>query len=78
MSEEQFRSSLDRGFFLEWAEVHGKLYGTPIAAIRQCLDSGHSPVLDVDVQGGKSVKDAANVNERLISVDISKGIMFSL
>ena len=47
---------MEKGFFLEWAEVHHNLYGTPRAAIEDNLTGGHSPVLDVDVQGGRSVK----------------------
>jgi guanylate kinase len=55
-SEEHFRSSVDQGFFLEWAEVHGNLYGTPLDPIVEHLENGRCPVLDVDVQGGRSVK----------------------
>jgi len=56
--EDQFREAVDAGFFLEWAEVHGNLYGTPQGPIEKHLEVGKSPVLDVDVQGGRSVKQA--------------------
>ncbi len=55
-SSEQFRSAVEKEFFLEWAEVHHNLYGTPMATIEDNLAEGRSPVLDVDVQGGRSVK----------------------
>ena len=55
-SEPQFRSAIDRGHFLEWALVHGHLYGTPRASLEEELKQGRYPLLDVDVQGGRSVK----------------------
>ena len=55
-SESDFRSAVDRGHFLEWAAVHGHLYGTPRAALERELNQERYPLLDVDVQGGRSVK----------------------
>jgi guanylate kinase len=43
---------------LEWAEVHGKLYGTPAAFVDDNVRAGRIVVLDVDVQGGASVRQA--------------------
>jgi guanylate kinase len=53
---DRFREAVDKGYFLEWAEVHGELYGTPREAVEAELARGRSPLLDVDVQGGRSVK----------------------
>ena len=55
-SKERFRSGIDSNYFLEWAEVHGLLYGTPRTPIGSFLKQGRCPILDVDVQGGRSVK----------------------
>jgi guanylate kinase len=55
-SEAEFRAAIDRGYFLEWALVHGHLYGTPRASLQVELERGGYPLLDVDVQGGRSVK----------------------
>jgi guanylate kinase len=55
-SRSRFREAVEGGFFLEWAEVHGELYGTPREAVERELAGGRSPLLDVDVQGGRSVK----------------------
>lgn len=55
-SESQFREAAERGHFLEWALVHGNLYGTPRAVLEQDMARGRYPLLDVDVQGGRSVK----------------------
>jgi guanylate kinase len=55
-SGERFQKGIAEGHFLEYAEVHGHLYGTPRAPIEEHLRQGRSPVMNVDVQGGHSVK----------------------
>jgi guanylate kinase len=55
-SEARFQKGITEGHFLEFAEVHGHLYGTPRAPIEAHLRAGRSPVMNVDVQGGHSVK----------------------
>lgn len=41
--------------FIEWAEVHGNLYGTSYAAIESLLQQGMDVLLDVDVQGKRNI-----------------------
>lgn len=41
----------DRGDLLEWAEVHGNLYGTPRKPVLDTLAAGRDMVFDVDWQG---------------------------
>ena len=55
VSREQFEASRDRGEFLEWAEVHGNLYGTPVAPVVEALQGGENVVLEIDVQGAMQV-----------------------
>ena len=55
-AEDRFRQGVQDGMFLEWAEVHGHRYGTPRPPIEEHLQAGRSPLLNVDVQGGRSVK----------------------
>jgi len=43
--------------FLEWAEVHGNLYGTSRAAIEAQQAQGIDVFLDIDVQGAKQLRD---------------------
>ncbi|REJ82210.1 MAG: guanylate kinase [Acidobacteria bacterium] len=50
-----FEASIERGEFLEWAEVHGNLYGTSLREVRPRLESGQDVLLDIDVQGGERV-----------------------
>jgi guanylate kinase len=56
VSREEFDRRRAAGWFLEWAEVHGHLYGTPQRFVDEAIAKGHVVVLDVDVQGGASVR----------------------
>ena len=56
LDEAGFRKGVSDGEFLEWAEVYGHLYGTPRAPVKEHIAAGRTPVLNVDVQGGRSVK----------------------
>ena len=53
-----FERLRDAGSFLEWAEVHGQLYGTQIAATRAVLERGIDLLLDIDVEGARQVRRA--------------------
>jgi guanylate kinase len=57
-SEEEFRRKLAAGEFVEHADVHGRLYGTPKAPLDAWIADGKAVVLDVDVQGGASLRKA--------------------
>lgn len=62
VDEPTFRHMVAQGEMAEWAEVHGKLYGTPRANLDQAAADGIHAVLDIDVQGAaqiaESVEDA--------------------
>ena len=45
-----------RGEFLEFAEVHGNLYGTSRAEVEGRLERGCDVFLDIDVQGARQVR----------------------
>jgi len=51
-----FRREIERGAFIEWAEVHGNLYGTPRAPMERALAAGRVFLLEIDVQGGAQLK----------------------
>lgn len=55
VSRGDFEAARDRGEFLEWAEVHGNLYGTPIKPVIATLESGDCVILEIDVQGAMQV-----------------------
>ena len=58
VSPEEFAARRDAGGLLEWAEVHGNLYGTEAEQVDRQLAGGMSILLEIDVQGGRSVKTA--------------------
>src|SRR4051812_16002604 len=51
VSHEQFEKLVAERFFVEWARVHGQLYGTPEHQIHDIWARGHVAIMDVDVQG---------------------------
>ena len=55
-SEEEFRRMIDAGELLEWAVVHGNLYGTPRRNLDGAAGRGHHLLLDIDVQGSRLVR----------------------
>jgi guanylate kinase len=57
VSREEFERRRESGEFLEWAEVHGNLYGTPAAFVQRKLGEGTNVILEIDVQGGMLVRD---------------------
>jgi guanylate kinase len=57
LSRPLFGNIRDRGGMLEWAEVHGHLYGTPLEPIRAALESGTCIILVIDVQGAMQVRE---------------------
>jgi len=46
--------------FLEWAEVHGNLYGTGRDEVEQQLRAGNDVILDIDVQGAMQVRETSS------------------
>lgn len=54
VTEERFQALIADNFFVEWANVHGRLYGTPKDQIDRILKTpGDAVIMDVDVQGAK-------------------------
>jgi len=56
VSEEEFRAMIDRGDFVEWAQVHGNLYGTSKRKLEDLLEAGYDMLLDIDTQGARQFK----------------------
>jgi len=52
----EFEGLRDTGGLLEWAEVHGNLYGTGHAEIAKASAAGVDILLDLDVQGAAQVR----------------------
>jgi guanylate kinase len=56
VDREEFERRRAAGLFLESAEVHDHLYATPARFVDDGVRAGRIVVLDVDVQGGASVR----------------------
>ncbi len=56
MYPEEFEDTISKGGFLEWAPIYGYKYGTPAAGVMHSLEQGKNVILEIDVQGGISVK----------------------
>ena len=56
VDEATFRRMVAAGDFVEWAEVHGNLYGTSRGAIEDRITGGHDVVLEIDWQGAMQIK----------------------
>jgi guanylate kinase len=55
LSPEAFAARVAAGDFAEWAEVHGRRYGTLRSTVEDALRSGAVAVFDIDVQGGAQI-----------------------
>lgn len=56
VTREEFSQMIERDEFLEWANVHGNLYGTSRDQVTRDVCSGRDIVLEVDVQGAASIR----------------------
>lgn len=56
VSRDEFRHHVERGDFIEWAEVHGNLYGTSRRWLEQRMADGTDVLLEIDWQGAAQVK----------------------
>lgn len=65
--EDEFRRMIDAGELAEWAEVHGRYYGTPLRNLREAREQGRFLLLDIDIQGADQVR-AAVPEARLVFV----------
>jgi len=57
ITEKEFRKMVQNNEFLEWANVHGYLYGTPRRFIDEAFSNNKSVLLDIDVQGAMRVME---------------------
>ena len=55
VTRREFERLISEGAFLEWAEVHGELYGTARAEYDRAVKEGVDLLLDIDVKGAGQV-----------------------
>lgn len=56
ISPEEFRSHIEAGDFLEYAEVHGRFYGTLKSQVLASLLRGVDVLVDIDTTGAASIR----------------------
>jgi len=66
-SEQEFDALVAANGFVEWANVHGRRYGTSRRAIEERVAQGADVVLEIDYQGALQIKQAF-VNAVLIFI----------
>jgi len=57
LAREEFEKMIEEGGFLEWAEVYGNYYGTPLKKIQERLAEGQDILLEIDTQGALKVME---------------------
>ena len=55
MDKADFEKKIAEGGFLEYANVYGNYYGTPLAKIEERLNEGEDILLEIDTQGALDV-----------------------
>lgn len=58
ITEKAFRRMIERNEFVEWAEVHGNLYGTSRKRLTALMNSGVDALLDIDTQGAELIRNS--------------------
>jgi guanylate kinase len=57
LTRKEFEKRIREGWFLEWAEYSGNLYGTPEHRVEELLSKGLSVILEVELQGARKVRE---------------------
>lgn len=55
VDQETFKQEIERGDFLEWAQVFDNYYGTSKKAVDEQLAAGNDVILEIDWQGARQV-----------------------
>jgi len=62
LSRDAFARLRDTDALLEWAEVHGHLYGSPREPVESALARGRDMLFDIDWQGGRQIMERARAD----------------
>lgn len=57
IEKEEFTKMVENGEFLEHAQIYDNFYGTPKAAIIECLEKGQDIILEIEMQGARQIKE---------------------
>ncbi len=56
VSKKKFKAMIQRGCFVEWAVVHGNLYGTSKKRLKELAKNGCDIILDIDTSGAAQIR----------------------
>jgi guanylate kinase len=70
LSRSEFEQEIQSGNLLEWAEVHGNYYGTRTHLVSSRLREGVDLIVDVDVQGARSIRNSTDPVIQSALVDV--------
>jgi guanylate kinase len=70
VAKSDFDGMVERGEFLEWADVHANRYGTSKIEVVARLHRGEDVILDIDYQGARQIANDADLSERSLNVFI--------
>lgn len=62
INHRDFEIMRDNGGLLEWAEVHGNYYGTPLEPVQKAMSEGRDMLFDIDWQGALQMFDTARAD----------------
>lgn len=57
VNTDTFHEMIKNNELLEWAEVYGNYYGTPLSKVNEMLTQGKNVLLEIDTQGAMKVKE---------------------
>lgn len=57
LTRDEFLRRVERGEFVEWAEVYGHLYGTPREPMESLVAAGRTVIVEKDVQGARTLME---------------------
>ena len=66
MDATAFKTKINQGYFLEYAEVFDHYYGTPAETVNKFLEGGQDVLFDIDWQGTQQIK--AYAQQDLVSI----------
>lgn len=67
LSVEEFKHNIEANKMIEWAQFSGNYYGTAFEGVERVLQLGQTCLLDIDMQGVKSVK-ASEMDARYLFI----------
>lgn len=75
VSHDEFKSMLEQGVFLEYAQVFGNFYGTSRVWVEEMRTKGVDVILEIDWQGAKQVRTQFIETQSIFILPLSKAIL---